>query len=62
LYLVPACLGSSALTALVRGDFKKILKYNEDEEEEKASGKSSTSNGTSSKEAKFIQTQLKKGQ
>jgi minor histocompatibility antigen H13 len=38
LYLVPACLGSSFLTAIVRGEVKELLDYSEEveEEEEKA--------------------------
>jgi len=36
LYLVPACLGSALLTALVRGEMKELFEYSEevDEEEE----------------------------
>jgi len=34
LYLVPACLGSSFLCALVRGEVKELLDYSEEEEEE----------------------------
>mmetsp|Transcript_2865 Transcript_2865/g.3432 ORF Transcript_2865/g.3432 Transcript_2865/m.3432 type:complete len:400 (-) Transcript_2865:198-1397(-) len=33
LYLVPACLGSSFLTALVRGEVKSLLDYSEEVEE-----------------------------
>jgi len=39
LYLVPACLGSSLLTAVVRGELKELFAYSEEveeEEEEKA--------------------------
>lgn len=40
LYLVPACLGSSFLTALVRGEVKALLDYSEEiEEEEKVEEK-----------------------
>jgi minor histocompatibility antigen H13 len=39
LYLVPACLGSSFLTAIVRGEVKALLAYSEEvvveEEKEK---------------------------
>jgi len=35
LYLVPACLGSSLLCALVRGELKELFAYSEEEEEEK---------------------------
>ncbi len=34
LYLVPACLGSSLLTALVRGEMKSLFAYSEEVEEE----------------------------
>ncbi|EQC33635.1 hypothetical protein SDRG_08739 [Saprolegnia diclina VS20] len=34
LYLVPACLGSSLLTALARGELKELLAYSEEDEEE----------------------------
>mmetsp|Transcript_21979 Transcript_21979/g.32358 ORF Transcript_21979/g.32358 Transcript_21979/m.32358 type:complete len:413 (+) Transcript_21979:166-1404(+) len=34
LYLVPACLGSSLLCALVRGEMKELFEYSEEEEEE----------------------------
>lgn len=34
LYLVPACLGSSFLTALMRGEVKDLLAYSEEVEEE----------------------------
>ncbi len=34
LYLVPACLGSSFLCAIVRGEVKELLAYSEEEEEE----------------------------
>jgi len=34
LYLVPACLGSSFLTALVRGEMKALFAYSEEVEEE----------------------------
>lgn len=34
LYLVPACLGSSLLCALVRGELKELFAYSEEEEEE----------------------------
>eukprot|EP00644_Phytophthora_capsici_P018526 jgi/Phyca11/511772/fgenesh2_kg.PHYCAscaffold_97_\ len=34
LYLVPACLGSALVTALVRGEFKELFEYSEEEEEE----------------------------
>ncbi|DBA01101.1 TPA: hypothetical protein N0F65_001729 [Lagenidium giganteum] len=33
LYLVPACLGSAIVTAFVRGEFKELLAYSEEEEE-----------------------------
>jgi len=33
LYLVPACLGSSTLTALVRGEFNLLWNFSEEEEE-----------------------------
>ena len=36
LYLVPACLGSSLLCALVRGELKELFDYSEEEEEEEA--------------------------
>ena len=34
LYLVPACLGSSLLCAVVRGELKALFDYSEEEEEE----------------------------
>ena len=34
LYLVPACLGSSLTTALVRGEMKALFAYSEEVEEE----------------------------
>ena len=34
LYLVPACLGSSFLCAVIRGEVKELLAYSEEEEEE----------------------------
>ena len=34
LYLVPACLLGSLLTAVVRGELKELLAYSEEEEEE----------------------------
>lgn len=34
LYLVPACLGSSFLCAVVRGEVKDMLAYTEEVEEE----------------------------
>ena len=34
LYLVPACLGSSLLCAVVRGELKELFAYSEEEEEE----------------------------
>ena len=34
LYLVPACLGSSLLCALIRGELKELFAYSEEEEEE----------------------------
>ena len=34
LYLVPACLGSSLLCAVVRGEQKKLFDYSEEEDEE----------------------------
>ena len=36
LYLVPACLGSSFLCAVIRGEVKELLAYSEEEEEEEA--------------------------
>jgi minor histocompatibility antigen H13 len=40
LYLVPACLGSSFLCAVVRGEVKELLDYSEEEEEEEQPSKS----------------------
>eukprot|EP00559_Dactyliosolen_fragilissimus_P007558 CAMPEP_0184855460 /NCGR_PEP_ID=MMETSP0580-20130426/706_1 /TAXON_ID=1118495 /ORGANISM="Dactyliosolen fragilissimus" /LENGTH=400 /DNA_ID=CAMNT_0027349975 /DNA_START=57 /DNA_END=1259 /DNA_ORIENTATION=- len=34
LYLVPACLGSSFLTAVIRGEIKQLLDYSEEDESE----------------------------
>ena len=34
LYLVPACLGSSYLCAVIRGEVKELLEYSEEEEVE----------------------------
>jgi len=39
LYLVPACMGSSFTTALVRGEVKALLAHNEEEKEAKDSEK-----------------------
>lgn len=39
LYLVPACLGSSFLTAIVRGEVKAMLAYSEEVEEEETEKK-----------------------
>jgi minor histocompatibility antigen H13 len=38
LYLVPACLGSSFLCAVVRGEVKQLLAYSEEEEEVEEEG------------------------
>lgn len=38
LYLVPACLGSSFLTALARGEVKTILAYSEETDEKEEEG------------------------
>lgn len=38
LYLVPACLGSSLLTAVVRGELKELFAYSEEVEEEGEEG------------------------
>jgi minor histocompatibility antigen H13 len=35
LYLVPSCLGSSLLCAVVRGELKELFAYSEEEEEVK---------------------------
>ncbi|OQS04444.1 aspartyl protease family A22B [Thraustotheca clavata] len=35
LYLVPACLGSSLVTAIVRGELKELLAYSEEDEDDK---------------------------
>jgi minor histocompatibility antigen H13 len=42
LYLVPACLGSSFLCAVVRGEVKQLLDYSEEEEEEEEEVEKST--------------------
>lgn len=39
LYLVPACLGSALVTALVRGEFKELFAYSEEDEEEEDASK-----------------------
>uniref|UniRef100_A0A7S2MFE9 Signal peptide peptidase n=1 Tax=Helicotheca tamesis TaxID=374047 RepID=A0A7S2MFE9_9STRA len=39
LYLVPACLGSSLLCAMMRGEMKELFAYSEEEEEEEDEGK-----------------------
>ena len=39
LYLVPACLGSSLACAYSKGEFKDLMAYSEEEEEETAQGK-----------------------
>lgn len=41
LYLVPACLGSSFLCAIVRGEVSLLLAYSEEEEEEPEEGETS---------------------
>ena len=38
LYLVPACLGSSFLCAIVRGEVSALLAYSEEEEEDESEG------------------------
>jgi minor histocompatibility antigen H13 len=40
--LVPACLGSSFLCAVVRGEVKQLLDYSEEEEEEEEEVEKST--------------------
>lgn len=35
LYLVPACLGSSLLCAVIRGELKALFEYSEEDEEDK---------------------------
>lgn len=42
LYLVPACLGSSFICAIVRGELKELLSYSEEEEEEEEEAGSET--------------------
>jgi minor histocompatibility antigen H13 len=39
LYLVPACLGSSWICAVVRGELKELFSYSEEEDEEKEDAK-----------------------
>jgi len=39
LYLVPACVGASMLTAVMRGEFKTLLNYSEEKKEEEKEGK-----------------------
>lgn len=38
LYLVPACLGGSLLTGIVRGEFSQLLEYNEEKNDEAEAG------------------------
>jgi minor histocompatibility antigen H13 len=47
LYLVPACLGSSFLLAILRGEVSQLLSYNEEAEHNKENATSDQSNSTS---------------
>jgi minor histocompatibility antigen H13 len=49
LYLVPACLGSSLLCALVRGELKQLFEYSEEDEEEEEETKETTEESKKSK-------------
>eukprot|EP00536_Pseudo-nitzschia_multiseries_P009156 jgi/Psemu1/257895/estExt_Genewise1Plus.C_2500037 len=49
LYLVPACLGSSFLCALVRGEVSALLAYSEEEEEEEEEPEAEAKGETSEK-------------
>lgn len=49
LYLVPACLASSFLTAVVRGEVKEMLAYSEEVEEEEEEKATSGINTTDKK-------------
>jgi len=57
LYLVPACLGSSFLCAVVRGEVKDLLEYSEEEEEEE---KEKDKDGDDKKDAKKSEEAKKK--
>jgi minor histocompatibility antigen H13 len=49
LYLVPACLGSSLLCAIVRGELKALFDYSEEEEEEEEEEKEDEKDAASKK-------------
>ena len=49
LYLVPACLLSTLLCALVRGEINDLFKYSEEEEEEKAEKEGGSNDNQDSK-------------
>jgi minor histocompatibility antigen H13 len=50
LYLVPACLGSSLLCAVVKGELKELFAYSEEEDEEDETGKESSIDAAATKE------------
>lgn len=50
LYLVPACLGSSLLCAVVRGELKELFEYSEEEEEEEEAEGDEKKDGISKKD------------
>ena len=52
LYLVPACLGSSLLCAVVRGELKELFDYSEEEEEQEEDKKEEDEKKTEGEEEK----------
>jgi len=52
LYLVPACLGSSFLCAVMRGEVKELLDYSEEEEEEEGEAQETPAESEESKKEK----------
>jgi len=52
LYLVPACLGSSLLCAVVRGELKELFDYSEEEEEQEEDKKEEDEKKKEGEEAK----------
>uniref|UniRef100_A0A182QID3 Signal peptide peptidase n=1 Tax=Anopheles farauti TaxID=69004 RepID=A0A182QID3_9DIPT len=59
LYLVPACLGTPLLLAVLKGDLKKLLAY-EDHPEEKTKGEKKTANTEKSTATPAVKKETKK--
>jgi len=54
LYLVPACLGSSFLVAILKGEVKELLEYSEEQEEEEEEEGEGEEDGAKDKESKKV--------